>query len=212
LPASHAEVIAVRLRQPADANGFPVEQEWQRAEPVTFCHDWQGKNEDPSRSSEVRLLWSDDHLYIRFRCRYRAIYVFPDGAANGRRDELWDRDVAEAFLQGDRFGEKCYKEFEVSPNGQWLDLDITPQGLTHLASGMRSNVSVKEAEKKWEADLAIPIAAITSDFDAGQNWRVNFFRCEGLEPQRFYSAWQPTETEKPNFHVPEKFGVLRFEK
>ena len=60
---------------------------------------------------------------------------------NGRRDELWDRDVAEVFLQPDRFGEKYYKEFEVSPNGQWLDLDITPQGLRHITSGMRSSVT-----------------------------------------------------------------------
>ena len=76
----------------------------------------------------MRLLWTEDELYLRFRCRYRAIYVFPDADPSGHRDELWERDVAEVFLQPDRFGEKYYKEFEVSPNGQWLDLDITPQG------------------------------------------------------------------------------------
>ena len=74
------------------------------------------------------MLWTGGHLYIRFRCQYRAIHVFPDADSNGRRNELWDRDVAEVFLQPDRFGEKYYKEFEVSPKGQWLDLDITPQG------------------------------------------------------------------------------------
>jgi alpha-galactosidase len=210
LPASSAEVIAVRLRQPADASGFPVEEEWQRAEPVSFCHDWQGKNEDPQRSTEIRVLWSDDHLYIRFRCRYRAIYVFLNADPNGRRDQLWDRDVAEVFLQPDRFDQKYYKEFEVSPNGQWLDLDITPQGLRHITSGMRSNVALDEARRLWTADVAIPITAMTSDFDPEQGWRVNFFRCEGIDPERLYSAWQPTETEKPNFHVTQKFGILRF--
>jgi len=210
LPASRAEVTAVRLRQPPDADGFPLEEEWQRAEPVTFCHDWQGNREDPQRSTEVRVLWSNDHFYMRFACRYRAIHVFPDAGPNGRRDHLWDRDVAEVFLQPDRFGEKYYKEFEVSPNGQWLDLDITPQGLSHIASGTRSHVSVDELARTWVAHLAIPFAAITSAFNPAQNWQANFFRCEGLEPQRFYSAWQPTETEKPNFHVPQKFGILRF--
>jgi alpha-galactosidase len=211
LPASHAEVIAVRLRQPADANGFPIEDEWSRTEPVSFCHDWQGKNEDPQRSSEVRVLWTDDMIYLRFRCRYRGLHVFSDADPNGRKDELWDRDVAEVFLQPDRFGEKYYKEFEVSPNGQWLDLDITPQGLRPITSGMRSRVAIDELARVWTADLAIPIAAITSNFDPAQSWRVNFFRCEGVDPERFYSAWQPTETEKPNFHVPEKFGWIRFE-
>jgi alpha-galactosidase len=211
LPASHAEILAVRLHRPADANGFPVEEDWQCVEPTSFCHDWQGKNEDPERSTEVRVLWTSDQIYLRFRCRYRSIHVFPDVDPNARQDQLWDRDVAEVFLQPDRFGEKHYKEFEVSPNGQWLDLDITPQGLRHIASGMRSNVALDAARRLWTADVAIPIAAITSDFDPEQSWRVNFLRCEGIDPERFYSAWQPTETEKPNFHVPEKFGWLRFE-
>jgi hypothetical protein len=210
LSASSAEVVAVRLRQPVDASGFPVEQDWQRAKPITFCHDWQGQNEDPHRSTAVRLLWTSNHIYLRFCCRYRSIHVFPNADSNGRRDELWNRDVVEVFLQADRFGEKYYKEFEVSPNRQWLDLDITPQGLRHIASGMRSNVSVEEEDKTWTAVIAIPIAAITSAFDPVQSWRVNFFRCEGVEPQRFYSAWQPTETEKPSFHIPQKFGWLRF--
>jgi alpha-galactosidase len=211
LSASGAEVIAVRLRRPVDASGFPVEQDWQRAEPVTFCHDWQGKNEDPQRSTEVCVLWADDQIYLHFRCRYRSIHVFSDADPNGRRDELWERDVAEAFLQADQFGEKYYKEFEVSPNGQWLDLDITPQGLAHIGSGMKSRVAVDESAKIWIAELAVPIGAITSAFDPAQSWRVNFFRCEGCDPERFYSAWQPTETDTPNFHVPQKFGWLRFE-
>jgi alpha-galactosidase len=195
----------------AKAGKFPAGAEWNRTTPVHFSHDWQGKNEDPQRQTQVEVLWSPDELYLRFRCRYRTINVFHDSEANGRRDELWDRDVAEVFLQPGRFGQKYYKEFEVSPNGQWLDLDITPKGLTHISSGMRSRVSLDEAVREWVADLAIPMATLTSRLDPALAWRVNFFRCEGLEPERFYSAWQPTGTPEPNFHVPEKFGTLRFE-
>ena len=209
MPASNAEVTAVRLFPPPAANGCPQEDEWERANPIHFSHDWQGKNEDPDRGTEVRVLWSEHELYLRFHCQYRAIHVFPDGPG-GRRDSLWDRDVAEVFLQPDRFGEKYYKEFEVSPNGQWLDLNITPRGLEHITSGMRTLVALDEARHEWTACLAIPMSAVSSQFDPAQSWRVNFFRCEGADPERFYSAWQPTFTPEPNFHVPEKFGVLRF--
>jgi len=209
LPAASAEVVASYLTK---IDGpFPTQGDWNGAEPVAFCHDWQGRNPDPQRETEVRLLWSADRLFIRFQCRFRTLDVFPDADPNGRRDVLWDRDVAEVFLQPDRFGEKYYKEFEVSPNGMWLDLDISPQGLTHITSGMLSRVEVDEPARIWTAELAIPIAAITDHFDPTQPWRVNFFRCEGLDPQRFYSAWQPTETAEPNFHVPQKFGWLKFE-
>lgn len=209
MPASSAEVVADRLSQAPDVIGFPLEAEWERTTAVSFCHDWQGKNEDQARQTEVRILWSTDELYIRFQCRYRTIDVFL--GANGRRDELWNRDVAEVFLQPDRFGERYYKEFEVSPNGQWLDLDITPKGLAHITSGMRSSVKINESSREWVVNLAIPMVALTPHFDPVQVWRVNFFRCEGLDPERFYSAWQPTDTREPNFHVPQKFGWLRFE-
>jgi hypothetical protein len=210
LPASSAEVTAVPLSQPVGANGFPIEAEWERAVAVSFCCDWQGRNEDLRRQTIVRVLWCENYIYLRFHCSYRTIYVFPDADTNGRRDALWDRDVAEVFLQPDRFGEKYYKEFEVSPNGQWLDLEITPQGLSHIRSGMRSSVTIDEINRVWRAELAIPMVAMTMRFDPSNSWRVNFFRCEGEDPQRFYSSWQPTGTPEPNFHVPQKFGWLRF--
>lgn len=208
LPALVAEITALRLTQPVDE--FPSGLDWNRAQPIAFCHDWQGENLDPGRETEVRLLWSDDRLFARFRCRYRTLDVLSDADANGRRDYLWERDVAEVFLQPDRFGEKYYKEFEVSPNGYWLDLDISPAGLTHITSGMISRVEVDKTQCVWIAELAIPMKSLTNSFDPEQSWRLNFFRCEGLDPERFYSSWQPTETPQPNFHVPQKFGWLRF--
>src|ERR1039458_10853979 len=91
--------MAVRLSQPVGANVFPFESEWERAAPICFSHDWQGKNQDPLRQTEVKVLWREDEFYLRFRCRYCTIHVFRDVVQFGRRDELWDRDVAEVFLQ-----------------------------------------------------------------------------------------------------------------
>jgi alpha-galactosidase len=212
LSASGPECTAVRISQQLGADGFPIASEWERAIALQFSHDWQGKNDDPQRQTEVRLLWSEQELYLRFCCRYRSVNVQDNADANGRRDFLWERDVAEAFLQPDRFGEKYYKEFEVSPNGQWLDLDITPQGLQHITSGMRSSVKLDESQQQWIAELAIPLSALVPRFDPAHPWRVNFFRCEGVPPNRFYGSWQPTCTPEPQFHVPEKFGTLRFQR
>jgi alpha-galactosidase len=210
LSAFSSEVTAVRLGASLATSGFPTGSDWERTGPIEFSHDWQGRNEDPHRQTEVRLLWSEQELYLRFCCRYRSINAYDDSDANGRRDFLWERDVAEVFLQPDRFGQKYYKEFEVSPNGQWLDLDITPDGLRHITSGMRSSVRLNEATPEWIAELAIPILALVPRFDPAQAWRVNFFRCEGIDRNRFYSCWQPTGTPNPDFHVPEAFGTLRF--
>ncbi|SRR6266498_2275689 len=185
-------------------------REWEHAEPVRFSADWQGLNADEELETEVRVLWSRDMLYLRFVCRYRELFVFDDSEANGRRDHLWDRDVAEAFLQPPPARGKNYKEFEVAPNGMWIDLNISPVGLTELKSGLTRSVHIDEEQKTWTAELAIPIKALTTDFDPAKPWRANFYRVEGKIEPRLYMAWQPTQTPQPNFHVPEKFGVLKF--
>jgi len=178
---------------------------------VLFDTDWQGKNADPRRQTEVRLLWTTEFLYLKFVARYRLITVFDDADPGGRRDKLWDRDVAEVFLQPDPTQLRRYKEFEVSPNGFWIDLEIANGALHHLKSGLQRRVKNDEARKTWTAELAIPMKSLTQHFDPTSVWRVNFFRVEGGTEPRFYSAWQPTNTPQPNFHVPERFGFLRFE-
>src|SRR5713101_7637930 len=93
--------VAVRMPELPAADGFPSSSSWEVAAPLRFNADWQGKNADPERETEVRLLWTPESLYLRFRARYRVITVFSDAEPNGHRDQLWDRDVAEAFLQPD---------------------------------------------------------------------------------------------------------------
>jgi len=178
--------------------------------PLRFDADWQGKNADTARETEVRLLWTRESLFLRFRAKYRTITVFPDAEWNGRRDQLWDRDVAEVFLQPEGSTLRRYKEFEVSPNGFWIDLDIAPGEKHDLKSGLRRRVVRNEAPKIWVAELAIPLKCLVARFDPAATWRVNFYRVEGTEEPRFYAAWRPTGTAVPNFHVPEAFGELVF--
>jgi len=138
--------------------------------------------------------------------------MFEDSDADGRRHQLWDRDVAEAFLQPDSSRSGFYREFEVSPNGMWIDLDIFPGGRGDLKSGLRRSVVLDPDSHTWSAELAIPMRTLTQDFDPTLKWKANFFRVEGSKEPRAYLAWRPTDSPHPNFHVPAAFGSLRFEK
>jgi hypothetical protein len=208
--ASSSEIVAAYIDHELELKDSDQMDEWQNAIPVTFCADWQGKNADPGRETQARVLWSWQSLYLRFDCRYREIFTFDDSDASGRRDHLWDRDVAEAFLQPDPSQERFYRELEVSPNGMWVDLDIFPSGRADLKSGLRRSVVVDEKSRTWAAELAIPLKSLTTKFDPAAIWRANFYRVEGTKEPRAYLAWQPTHSPQPNFHVPKAFGKLRF--
>ncbi|HTR23004.1 MAG TPA: carbohydrate-binding family 9-like protein [Terriglobales bacterium] len=209
-------ITALRLAHEITLDARHPDPAWAKATPVVFCADWRGNNADPARQTEVRALWTPQTLYLHFDCHYRELFVFEDSDPNGRRDHLWDRDVAEAFLQPDPSQPHHYKEFEVSPNAQWIDLDIGPSNSEReepprdLKSGLVRSVYLDKERSIWEAELAIPMRALTTSFNPKTAWRANFFRVEGRREPRFYSAWQPTKTAEPNFHVPEVFGYLKF--
>jgi alpha-galactosidase len=203
-------IVATYVNHGFSLDATHAGEEWTSASPIAFCSDWQGKHADPGRQTQVRVLWSPQHLYLRFECRYRELFVFEDSDPSGRRDHLWDRDVAEAFLQPDPSRERFYREFEVSPNGMWVDLDIFPGGLADLKSGLQRSVVVDKKLRTWSAELAIPMKSLTANFDPSAIWRANFYRVEGGKEPRAYLAWQPTHTPQPNFHVPQAFGKLRF--
>jgi Carbohydrate family 9 binding domain-like len=207
--ASLCSATAAAFTSSVDPAGFPAPGAWSRPSSIRFDSDWQGQNEDPKRQTEVRLLWTSATLYLQFIAHYRVITVFEDAEPSGRRDKLWDRDVVECFLQPDPSETLHYYEFEVSPNGFWIDLDISHRQLRDLKSGMQRRVHIDK--HTWTAELAIPMQCLVQNFDPGAIWRVNFFRVEGPVEPRFYSAWQPTDTPQPNFHVPERFGYLKFE-
>ena len=201
---------ALRLTEGVRPEEFPTPAWWERAPAICFERDWKGEQTDPQRATEVRLLWNEQTLFMRFSARYRELYAFPDARADGWRDELWERDVAEAFLQPDASDPGVYKELEVSPNGFWIDLNIARGEKEEMGSGLRRLVVQDAAARTWTAELAVPMGSLTPAFDPNRSWRANFFRVEGKVEPRFYSAWSPTRTPVPNFHVPEAFGHLVF--
>jgi alpha-galactosidase len=202
--------FADRISGKLDDEGFPLAGAWEKAPALRFDQDWQGQNADAERETEVRLLWTPEMFFIRFHCRFRDITVFLDARSDGWRYGLWDRDVAETFLQPDSSDSLIYKEFEVSPNGYWIDLAVWHGEIEELFSNLQRRAVIDEKSRTWTAELAIPMKRLAGRFDPKIHWRVNFFRIEGQTEPRFYSAWSPTRSAQPNFHVPAAFGTLVF--
>jgi hypothetical protein len=46
----------------------------------------------------------------------------------------------------------------------------------------------------------------------GQTIRANFYKCGDKLQSPHYLSWNPISLPKPNFHCPDFFGILHFEK
>jgi Domain of unknown function (DUF1083). len=175
---------------------------------------WNGTTAPVQRHFESRVFWSDGHIHVRFEYTQGEPPIAsssPDVTA--KTVGLWDRDVVEIFIAPDNNEPRKYFEFEAAPTGEWLDvaLDLT-SGVRvadwEYASGMEVAANVENG--RVTIAMNIPWEAFGKKPKAGDVWLGNIFRCVGKEPDRGYLAWQPTMTEKPNFHVPEAFGEFHF--
>lgn len=175
---------------------------------------WDGRSCPPERAFEAILGWNEDGLIVRFSAlRHEPLVVADDPQLDAKTIGLWERDVCEIFIASDRNEPRRYFEFEVAPTGEWLDLAIDMTSAERITdwdynSGMEA--AAKILEHRVLMAMKIPWEAFGQKPKAGDVWLGNIFRCVGKEPDRGYLAWQPTMTEKPNFHVPEAFGEFEF--
>ena len=190
----------------------PISSFWRGSEAIYMDSDAHGKPE-PKYRTEIRTRWTKQNLYFLFVCPYEALNLTPNPNTSAETNELWNWDVAEAFIGADFKNIKRYKEFEISPQGEWVDLDIDLDR-QHDDNGWKWNSNfevssrIDKATHVWYGAMRIPYAAIDSrPAAAGNTLRINLFRCQGPTSRRHYIAWQPPMRD--SFHVPERFGTLK---
>jgi cellulose/xylan binding protein with CBM9 domain len=188
---------------------------WRAAMPVYMENDAHGHAVGNYRT-EVRTRWTKQNLYFLFVCPYEQLNLKPDPKTSAETYELWNWDVAEAFIGADFKNIRRYKEFEVSPQSEWVDLDIDLNKPHHedgwkWNSGFEVSARIDRGAQIWYGAMKIPYAAInTHPAAAGDVLRVNLFRSQGPLSDRHEITWQAPMAD--TFHVPERFGLLKLVK
>ena len=212
-----ATLSVPRLSGAPRLSADPNAPEWQRGAVAWMVSDCTHRLEYPELKTEVRAFWTATDLYFLFICPYRKLNVFLPAQTDRPRNQLWDRDVVEMFLGDDWSNIRHYREFEIAPTGDWIDLAIDLDRKSYnrnWRSGWQTLGRIDEAARTWYAAARIPLRAVSeSRVRPGTRWRANLYRIEGEgpDPQRHFLCWQPTcaPGRDPN-HVPEHFGTLVF--
>lgn len=133
-----------------------------------------------------------------------------------------------------RIWEDSCVEFFVSPQNDdnYYNIECNCEGHLLVGGGPvntereRSSMEVMKAVQRhafpavtteegtsWQLSLLIPLSTFflhQIDTLSGRSMRANFYKCGDLLPVPHFLSWNPVTTEKPNFHRPDCFGLLRF--
>ena len=217
-------VVCPYIAREIELNGRLEDPLWQRAAAIELVDAVSGR---PGRfSTSVRLAWSSTCLYAAFICEDD--YVWGDIAEHD--GPIYDQECVEIFINPSGCPH-TYFEINLSPKNVVFDACIlndrtaaNPDGpFTGLhcweAAGLRTAVSIQGevdapgAARGWIAEYALPFRALYGASHQpplpGDLWRVNFYRIDSPRrgEQELY-AWNPVL--RPTFHLPWRFGSLRF--
>ena len=214
-----AELSVAHVAGAPELSTDPRADIWKGANAARVARDCSRTTDYPDLATEVRGFWTDTDVYLLFVCPYRSLNVFLPTQNDRPRRGLWDRDVVEVFLGDDWSNIRHYREFEIAPTGDWIDLaiDLDRRGPDPpWSSGWQAVARIDARAKTWYAACRIPLRSVSEKTVVpGTRWRANLYRIDGQGPDsvRRFMCWQPTcVTNRDPNHVPEHFGTLRFTK
>jgi len=208
-----------RVSVPPSIDGLLNDPVWSVAEVTTPFIVASGEGL-ARRQTVARAVWDDRALYVGFDC------VDPDvwGTYFRPGDPVYEEEVVEVFVTPSADDLRVHTAFELSPrNVLWMSRHTQHPDRTSSvernwdAPGVQTATLVRgtlddrtDADDGWSAEIAIAFSelGVAAPRD-GDVWRINFFRIDRT-PEPEFSCWSPTLTEPAAFHVPERFGYLRF--
>ncbi|MEP7365092.1 MAG: carbohydrate-binding family 9-like protein [Acidobacteriota bacterium] len=198
----------------------PAASVWKKAPPVHASVDPMG-NTQPLNQFDFRILWTPAYLYIHFTCPYDALTLKPDPDLKNETNQLWNWDVTEVFIGADFNAIHRYRELQVSPQGEFVDLDIDRKAMNgnnaiKWNSGFEVLAKIDSDKKIWYGAMKVPASAILNGVPGapaqnqnGLKLRLNVYRLAGKGPVNGVGPsrsilWKPVGN--PSHHTPEKFG------
>ncbi len=212
--SQQAQAVLLSHSTPQDfaLTADPSSPNWKDVPGVVTSHDRYGKPV-PNARTEIRSQWTNNHLYFLFISQFEGMRLTANPSKTQESWGIWDYDVVEVFIGHDLERIHLYKEFEVTPQDEWVDLDVDKQRKGREIdwlwnSHFRFKTRTDNDKKLWICEMQIPWPAIDPRPPKPANeLRLNLYRIEGSDPNRKYITWRPVNS--PSYHTPEAFGRLR---
>jgi len=215
LPMLPVPRVAHNIRVDGDLHKAP----WTQLAPIWLAPSHGRAAPHGFQSTALRVCHDGVRLYVAFDCEDSAIVA----SHTGRNAPIYQEDVVEAFLAPGA-DPRRYFELETSPRNAWFEArvenpdrrrDTMRVDRNWVCAGFEHAVKMLGRRdgggESWSAEWAIPFASLGVVAPrTGDHWRANFYRIDQASGGE-YSAWSPTFADPPDFHLPDRFGVLAFE-
>jgi hypothetical protein len=213
-----------KLTGPVKIDADWSKPQWKDIEPADVAF-FMGEVPDFQPEVQVKMMYDNFNLYLIFNVIDRFVRCLTKDF-NG---PVWEDSCVEFFFAPENNFTQRYFNLEVNCSGTPLmHYNIIPRKeirtievnelarveIAHTLAGVIDR-EIKEPVT-WSVELRIPlnIPGLYSKISypaPGVEWRGNFYKTAKNNSNPHYIAWNPVINLKPDFHLPEYFGILRFQ-
>lgn len=213
-----------RLEQSMIIDASWDKTQWQNISAVSITN-YMGSVPKLKPVVEAKMMYDDNNIYVIFRVQDQYVRCLTS-EFNG---PVWEDSACEFFFAPDSSYKERYFNIEMNCGGTPLMhfnlvprvetkvLDIEDIKQIEIAHSLPQIVDPEiNTPVTWTLEYKIPLSMLekysgVTHPQKGVEWRANFYKIAENNSNPHYITWAVVENDKPNFHLPQFFGKLKFE-
>jgi hypothetical protein len=198
--------------------------QWQKIEAIDI-KNYMGELSAFKPAVQAKMMYSNENIYIIFRVSDQYVYCITKNI-NG---PVWEDSAVEFFFAPDTSLPLSYFNLEINcggtplmhynliPRKEFKKISIEDIEKIEIAHSLPKIVDPEITEPvTWTIEYRIPIDVLRKYSNVTQPkpgiiWRANFYKIADKTSNPHYLTWSKVDNDKPNFHLPQFFGILKFE-
>jgi hypothetical protein len=198
---------------------------WNEIEPVQLDH-YMGDKPGHFPFTQAKVAYDNAAIYVIFRVEDRYVKA----SYNKNQDPVYFDSCVEFFFTPGTDINKGYFNLEMNCGGTMMfHHQIEPRTdqtlicdqhieLVDVAHTLPEIVDPEiDRDTTWIVEYRIPFSVLDEYHsfprpEAGSVWRVNFYKCADQTSHPHWLTWAPVFFPRPDFHLPQYFGLLEFQK
>jgi len=197
---------------------------WQGISPE-LIGNFMGEKPDHFPKTEVKIAYEDAVIHLMFRVEDRYVRAI----AAGHQESVCGDSCVEFFFTPGSDVSRGYFNLEMNCGGTMLFHFHPGTGKERIELPQSDCDKIKKTNSlpgtvdpeiqgsvTWSVAYSLPVALLgrycqVSPPKPHVLWRANFYKCADNTSHPHWLTWSPVDYPKPNFHLPQSFGVLEFE-
>jgi len=174
---------------------------------------------------QAKMMYDENNIYVIFHVQDRYVRCLTK-ETNG---PVWEDAAVEFFFAPDSSLPLLYFNLETNCGGTPLmhynlvprkeskELEVEDIKKIEIAHSLPQIIDPEMSDPvTWTLEYRIPLAmlekySLVTHPEKGVEWRANFYKIAENNSNPHYITWAVVENSKPDFHLPQFFGKLKFE-